>query len=82
LSSPLVWKVYNSGEHVASLRFAEDAAMVVGNTGEGIVKVDGRIVWREGREEMPACDYVDAAADVMIRRRRDNYAQHYARLHA
>jgi hypothetical protein len=78
MASALVWKVYGTaGEHVASLRYAEDAALIVGNTPDGVVKVDGRIVWREGHEQVTACDNVDLAADWMGRRRRVHYAQHY-----
>lgn len=75
MASALIWKVYNGAEHVGSLRYAEDAAVVVGNTSEGTVKADGRIVWHEGREEVPACDFVDMAADIMIKRRRNNFAR-------
>jgi len=80
MASPLVFKVYNDGEHIAALRFAEDAAVVVGNTGAGTVKVDGRIVWREGKEDFLAGDSFDRAADVMHSRRRDNHARRYARI--
>jgi len=73
MASNLVWKVYSGRELVAATMYAEDAALVVGNTAEGRVKADGRIVWREGRETIPACDYVDRAAAVMTDRRRENF---------
>lgn len=79
MASSLVFKVYNEGEHIASCMFAEDAAMVVGNTEAGTVKVDGRIVWREGKEERPACDFVDWAASLMHERRASSHARRYAR---
>jgi len=79
MASQLVWKVYSGKLHVASCHYAEDAAMVVGNTAEGTVKVDGRIVWRDGQEEHPACDFIDWAADLMSRRRRANLAFQMAR---
>ena len=72
MSSPLVWKVYSaSGEHIASVRDAEDAAALVGLHDDGKVRVDGRIVWREGQEEDRAGNSYDFAAGVMHQRRRD-----------
>jgi len=83
MASPLIWKVYNGeGEHIANTMYAEDAAIIVGNTSDGKVRVDGRIVWREGKEERPACDFVDWAADVMLTRRREAHNAALARWQA
>jgi len=79
MASALVWKVYSGGELVASTKFAEDAAAVVGNTVRGAVRVDGRVVWRDGRDGH-ACESYDAAAAVMIERRQANTWARYARL--
>jgi len=79
MASPLVWKVYNANEHVASLKYAEDAALVVANTEHGVVRVDGRVVWRETLDG-PAGNSYDQAAQVMAARRRQNHAQRYAQV--
>lgn len=46
----LDFKVYNGKqEFVAATRYAEDAAAIVTNWGEGTtIKYGGRIVWKEG----------------------------------
>jgi hypothetical protein len=43
------------------------------------VRVDGRIVWREGAESMSAGDSYDAAAELMQRRRAEYHAKRTAR---
>lgn len=61
-------KVYSSsGKYVAALRFFEEAAMIAA-LGDRVVKVNGRIVWKEGREEFSAGDSFDRAASVMRNR--------------
>ncbi len=82
MASPLVWKVFDGTGRtmVASTMYAEDAALVVANTLNGIVKVDGRVVWREGKEEHFAGTSYDYAAGVMTKRRREHHAERYARL--
>ena len=77
MASPLVWKVYvpslgGRWEYFAATRYPKDAASVVANTVEGVVKVDGRIVWREGNEETTGSDSVDRAAQIMHQRRKAN----------
>jgi len=80
MASPLVWKVYSaSGEHIASLRDAEDAAALVGLHDDGKVLVDGRIVWREGKEEDRAGNSYDFAAGVMYQRRAEHHRAAQAR---
>ena len=72
MASQLIWKVYNGeGEHIASTRDPEEAAALVGMRDNGKVRVDGRIVWREGQEEDHAGNSYDFAAGVMLRRRRE-----------
>ena len=67
--SPLIWKVYRDGEMVASLRYAEEAAAVVALGGAAVIKVNGRIVWREGREAQPAGESYDYVAALCRARR-------------
>ena len=81
MSSPLVWKVYSPTEQVGAVRYAEEAAALVSLYGDGgQVKVDGRIVWREGRESQTAGESFDFAAGVMHGRRRENAEAHYQRV--
>jgi len=76
MASPLVFKVYNGErEHVASTRYAEDAAFIVGHCALGTVRVDGRIVWRESLEPTSASESYDYAASIMRERRRERYAR-------
>jgi hypothetical protein len=69
------WKVYRDREHVASLRYSEDAAMLASMCPGSVVKWDHRtVVWREGSEEFSAADSYDGASEIMIRRRDKAYA--------
>lgn len=80
MASQLVWKVYNGErELVASTRYAEDAAFVVGHCALGTVRVDGRIVWRESIEPTSASESYDYAASIMRERRRENHTRSYAK---
>lgn len=73
------WKVYDEdGVYQAATRDSTLAAVVVAVLGNGTVKVDGRIVWREGSEETIAADSYDEAAEVM-EQRRTRFAQRKAR---
>lgn len=68
MASPLTWKVYNSaGEYMAATRYPEDAARLVGD-GDTIKGPNGRIVWREGKEDQPAGESVDHVAMVVQER--------------
>ena len=82
MSSPLVWKVYSGGgvEMVGSLRYAEDAAALAAQTPDAIVKVDGRIVYRNGTDG-DAGDSYDEAAGLMRLRRQKHAAAYYGRLY-
>jgi hypothetical protein len=70
------FKVYNpQGEYVASCKHVEDAAMLVGNYGEGAKIRDGmngkRVVWHEGKESVSASDSYDEVYSVVWERIRD-----------
>jgi hypothetical protein len=76
MASPLVFKVYTPEGIVASCKFAEDAAAVVAlHTDRGTIQWDGRIVWREGREDQPASDSYDYVAQVVGNRIREIHAR-------
>lgn len=86
-SPPL--KVFDySGEYVASCKHFEDAALLVGNHGDGACVKWERAwtLWTEGSEDFPACDSIDSAAAVMIERldakQRENLAKQRARREA
>jgi hypothetical protein len=84
MASPLIWKVYDYNavngktELIAATRGAEEAAAILSMSGTGTVKVDGIVVWREGKEEQPADRSFDFAAQVMHDRRRAYHAKKYA----
>lgn len=63
------WKVYQNKEHLASTKYAEDAALLVANTHEGIVVFSEygyrTTVWREGHEKFSAGESCDGAAQFM-----------------
>ena len=62
------WKVYRDGEYVASCKYVEDAAALIGVSNCGEVR-DGdngrKVVWREGREAFSAADSYDGVAEVV-----------------
>jgi hypothetical protein len=64
-SPPL--KIHNpSGEYVASCKYYEDAAMLVGNYGVGAkVKHSIGVIWHEGSEEISAAESWDSAGTIM-----------------
>ncbi len=76
-----VWKVVVGKRVIATCDEPEAAACLVGNIyGEGSqIKVDGRIVWREGSEAINAVDSYDEAAATMMMRRREHARQARAR---
>ncbi len=59
-------------EYVGCVKYAEDAAAVVGLYGDGATIRDGHrvkdIVWTEGVEEQLASESVDFVAEVVYRR--------------
>lgn len=60
----LSYKIYDvDGELFAATRYAEDASFVMPEGGK--LKVNGRIVWREGKEEFLANESADRFADVV-----------------
>ena len=70
----LTWKVYQRNlrtekmELVGACKYAEDAAVLASNTRDSLIKANGRIVWREGKEAFSAYSF-DAAADIIIKRK-------------
>lgn len=81
MASAPEWKVYRNGAYVAACKFAEDAAALVSLSG-GIVKHGhSLIVWREGAEEFSAGESYDGAARIMEKRRYDNFAAAYVKMH-
>lgn len=80
MASQLVWKIFSGRTLIATTMYAEDAAALVGLTPAGLVKVDGRIVWREGQESQPAGESYDATAGLMMHRRRKHHAERSARV--
>jgi hypothetical protein len=74
------FKIYDaSGKMVGTARAGEDAAMFVGVGNYATVKVSGRIVWREGKENFLAADSYDNAAEIMNGRIYDNHVSTFAR---
>lgn len=65
------WKVYRNGEYVASCKYVEDAASLIGMSNCGDIR-DGRdslkVVWREGREAFSAADSYDEVARIVYER--------------
>jgi len=81
MSTPLIWKVYNAeNEALASLRYAEDAAALCALWSGSKVKVDGVIVWHEGKESQSAAESYDHACGVMHQRRREAQDRRLANL--
>lgn len=86
MSDRKVWKVYRDadGPMVAACAYAEDAAAVVGMS-QGVVRVDGRIVFRQSSEvgnpadDVDAADSWDGAAKLMHERRATNAFAAYER---
>lgn len=67
------FKIYNMvKEYIGCMKYAEDAAAVVGLYGNGATIRDGHrvkdIVWTEGKEEQRASESVDFVAEVVYRR--------------
>jgi hypothetical protein len=75
------WKVYRAGEYIAACKYAEDAAALVSMAGGLVKHGHSLIVWREGSEEFSAGESYDGAARIMERRRYDNYAAAYVKMH-
>jgi hypothetical protein len=69
----LDFKVYRDGELVAACRYAEEAAGIIAVSNSGVIKVNGRIVWREGEEDQAAWESYDYVAEVIARRVRAHH---------
>jgi hypothetical protein len=65
-SSPQL-KVYRNGEYVASCKYAEDAAAIVGLS--GTIRIGhNKIIWHEGNESQPASESYDFVAETIRKR--------------
>ena len=80
MASPLVWKVYDADrDYIAACRYPEDAGGIVANAGLGtVIKVDGRIIWKEGSEQQPASESYDFVTATILTRRRTNWKERQA----
>ena len=66
MASYLDYKVYVGKDLRAAVRYCEDAAILVGGLGDGtVIKCNGRIVWREGREEISAAESYDRVTRIV-----------------
>lgn len=70
MENKLNYQIYREdGELMGATKHGEDAACLVAFVGDGAyVKVNGKIVWSEGKEEFPASDSWDGCADIMASR--------------
>ena len=74
------WKVYRNKEYIGCCKYAEDAAVLVA-MGGGIIKHGHSMtVWTEGREEFPAGESYDGAADIMNARVRKAIIAHMVKV--
>lgn len=77
----LPYKIYRDGKMVGQALYAEDAANMAGFRGEGgIIKINGRIVWREGKEVLWAADSADGAAEIMHIRLAKHHEEHLTKM--
>jgi len=78
----LPWKTYSPKRQlVASCRFPEDAAALVGLHGPGAtIKFNDRVVYRETDLQL-AADSVDKVAEISRSTARQHAAEHYGRFH-
>lgn len=82
-SSPQL-KIFNpDGDYIASCKYYEDAAMLVGSYGHGAkVKLGhSSIIWNEGQEEIEASESFDRARQIMVERVDEIYKRSFIRLH-
>lgn len=62
MASPLIYKLYDGKRLIASFRHAEEAAVIIALRGKGVIKWEGRIVWRENEYGQNAEDGYDFVA--------------------
>jgi hypothetical protein len=96
MPSPLIWKVYtHDGQYMAAFAYAQDAAIYMGAAGPTVLKVDGRIVFRQGEprpvddpestdwinplDQVSATDSVDKVAALAWARRHVHTIQYWHR---
>ncbi len=71
------YKVFtNTGEYVASCKYAEEAAVLVAALGDGTeIRTShskGSVVWREGKEMQSAAESYDYVSDKIAARESEN----------
>lgn len=62
------WHIFNDqGEHVATCKYAEDAAAFVSITGNGatVKSVYDEVLWTEGKENHSAGESYDGTASIL-----------------
>ena len=65
------FKIYNrTGRYITACKYAADAAAIVSLHCDGATVRDNhrKIIWREGKEEIPAGESYDRAAEIMLER--------------
>ncbi len=65
MTSTTAFRVFRHGRYVASCKYAEDAALLIGRCSKGVVRVNKQVVWHEGHEGQPAAFSSKHAAEVM-----------------
>lgn len=68
----LTWKIYLGRDLIGAVKTPEVAAELAGRYLDASVKHNGRVVWREGKEEFTAHETPGAASITM----RDRAATH------
>ena len=79
------YKVFSAaGTYVAGCKFAEDAALLAHVHGKGstVKWHHGKVVWREGSEEVDAGESVDHAAKIITWRVADIHSAHMEKITA
>ncbi|CAB5237996.1 hypothetical protein UFOVP142_64 [uncultured Caudovirales phage] len=64
------YAVYECGEHVATIKYPEEAAAFASIIGDGaeVRCCHSRLVWKEGSEEFPVSESYDRAGNIIRER--------------
>lgn len=74
------YKIFRDGEYIASVKYLEDAAALIGVCDSGVVKFGhSKIIWTEGSEDFEAGASYDRAAEVMRSRVQEIHEKSYAK---
>lgn len=66
MTAGLRFLIYRDDELVGTARYAEDAAIIVGTGGGGVIRHGSKhVVWRDGAEDFEAAESYDRAAALM-----------------